>query len=334
MKEINNKTSISIIIPVYNRSSSLITNLTILQNILMELDLIDNIPIILSDDGSNLKEIETIEKYIEESKLNCKFYKHENYGLQENELFLVSKVKTKYAMLVGDDDFLNLDYITKVLFYINRYDVGAIYSNFFVIDRDGNKTNRACRNRLSKDRIYKNANFKLIFLAHQMSGLVFKVEGILEYFNNVSPNLYPQISFMAASAPLGINIHITDCPFACTVLKQKQFNYSIDGLLEDILKNVYAIKINKVERKKLVNYFLIYKSNHFCNANSWIHPYLFLKKVNTYAVVSNNDKYKIILAFLVSYILLPIKLIYRCIFINLLGIYEKKLLLKKGYYKT
>ena len=316
---------LTIIIPTYNNPNALRVNILKLVKFLsVSTDI--SINIIIADDGSKSENRKLNEQFL--CTLNLpyiEYHYHENLGLEANELFLIEKVKTKYAMLLGEDDYLSDKYLNKVFNYLKKYEVGVILSNFFVIDEEGRKTKRACRNRLHKDKLYRIFNYKLMFLAHQMSGIVFQIEGLLDYYKaNVPHNVYPQLSFIANSIEKGVNIHITDCPFACTVLKKRRFNYSVDGLIYDLLLNVIAISKTKKQRRNLINYFLFRWSGQFCNLSSWKSPIKFWKKVNGYSLLTSRERVKIRITFLISYFIAPFRIFYRFGILPLIGKAELK----------
>lgn len=319
--------SLSVIIPTWNNPIVLLKNIDTLTKNLKDIGVYDLVPIIIADDGSNDKNHEIIECSIIKYGKHIQYYYHENIGLERNELYLINKVKTKYVLLLGEDDFLPKKYINKVVYYLQNEPVGTILSNFYVINQKGVKTNRSCRNRIKNDKIYPSGSYNLMFLAHQMSGLVFQTEGIEKYFRNVPDNVYPQLSFVANSINKGVNIHITDSPFACTVLNKKRFNYSVDGLTYDLLKNIIPLPVSSHERSEIFNYYLLHYSNQFCNPKSWKHPVMFLKTVNSYSLINIHERKKIKLTFILSYFIIPFRLVYRLIFIPILGKIEEHFIL-------
>lgn len=331
MKSLNNENSLTIIIPTYNNPIALERNIMLLCDYFGELDL--RIPIIIADDGSTSENHDAIvDALVKINSQAIEYYYHPNMGLEKNELFLISKVTTRYAMLLGEDDYLSIKFLKKVLLYLQNDNVGAIVSNFFAITDDGAKIKRGCRNRLKKDKVYRNSNYKLIFLAHQMSGLIFRVEGLLDYYQkNVDSNVYPQLSFIAHSIDSGINIHITDSPFACTVLRKKRFNYSYDGLIYDLLKNIIAYAKDKKLRKRMINHFLFKWQGQFCNLASWKHPIKFLKNVENYSLLSKIERAKIRTTFICSYFTIPFRLFYRFIILPLIGLREQKTIKYEDY---
>ncbi len=319
-----NESVLTIIIPTYNNPIALKRNLILLNQYFKRLNVC--IPILISDDGSKNENKESIELFLSQMNFEKVEYNyHPNLGIEANELLLIEKVKTKYSMLLGEDDYLQYEYLKKVLNYLNQENIGVILPNFFGINEDGIRLKRGCRNRLRKDKVYSHSNYKLIFLAHQMSGIVFQVDGLYDYYkSNVSSNVYPQLSYIAFSLNKGINIHITDLPFACTVLKKKRFNYSYDGLIYDLLKNIIAYAKSKKLRKKMINHFLLKWQGKFCNLSSWSHPFKFMKCINKYELLYRTERSKIRLTFICSYFTIPFRLFYRFIILPVVGKVEQK----------
>ncbi len=315
---------LTIIIPTYNNPSALCKNLKMLTNYFIDMQ--TAVDIVISDDGSSSENNLAVERFLAElQNPNIRYYYHENIGLEKNELLLIEKVNTKYAMLLGEDDYLPKKYLEKVFGYLNNYEIGAIFANFYAVREDGKKVNRGCRNRLRKDKIFTESNYKLMFLAHQMSGLVFRTEGLSDYYNeNVSSNLYPQLSFVAYSIDKGVCVHITDCPFECTILNKKRFNYAVDDLTYDMLKNVVAIVKTKKERRKLLNYFLLRWSAKFCNLRSWTSPIEFFKRIDEYSLLTKGERRKIKATFVFSYFVAPFRIFYRFVILPIIGKMEQK----------
>lgn len=315
---------LSIIIPTWNNPISLLHNLDLLEESLIKLDAVKTVKVIIADDGSKEENRERFLNGVQKYSICVDYLYHENYGLEKNELFLIENTTTKYAMLLGEDDYLPHAYIQKVLEYLKKDNVGVILANFYAIDEDGQKTNRACRDRIREDRIFDAPDYRLMFLAHQMSGLVFQVDGLLEYYKNVPSNVYPQLSFIGNSIGKGIGIHITDAPFACTVLRKRRFNYSVDGLTYDLLKNVIPLPISEEERNKLINHYLLHWSNQFCNPTSWRRPGKLVETVDSYELLSKGVKSKLKWTFFGSYLAIPFRFVYRLIWIPLIGKMELK----------
>lgn len=324
---------LTIIIPTWNNPNALIYNLNLLEKSILALKKQESVSVIIGDDGSELSNRRIIENALSDFKIDVQYFYHDNLGLEKNELYLIEKVNTKYIMLLGEDDYLPFRYIKKVFMYLNKYEVGAILSNFYVIDENRHKTNRACRNRLKKDKIIRRCKYNSIFLAHQMSGLVFQSAGLLRYYRSVPSNVYPQLSFVANSISRGVVIHITDAPFACTVLKKRRFNYSIDGLAYELLKNVDALPVSNKERSKIIDHYLLNWSNQFCNLESWKQPRAFFNKTRDYKLLKQSEINKIKFTFLLSYVFIPFRVFYRLVILPSIGKMElKRLSHIKGVY--
>ena len=76
---------LSILIPTLNRSNALIKNIKMLDEYICKNNLADEIEIIVSDNGSELKDIQIIKEYIPNVKCRCLFYfQDHNIGFENN----------------------------------------------------------------------------------------------------------------------------------------------------------------------------------------------------------------------------------------------------------
>ena len=119
---------LTIAIPTYNRSFFLDNNL---KQLLKEYD--DNFEIIIQDNASNDKTYKIVEKYI---KLGLPInYERNltNLGWTKNFEICFKKAKTKYMILLGDDDIIVNGGVNVILNNINEYTPDLIFMNAFSI---------------------------------------------------------------------------------------------------------------------------------------------------------------------------------------------------------
>ena len=131
---------LTIAIPTYNRSFFLDNNL---KQLLKEYD--DNFEIIIQDNASNDKTYEIVEKYI---KLGLPInYERNltNLGWTKNFEICFKKAKTKYMILLGDDDIIVNGGVDIILNNINEYNPDLIFMNAFSI-KNYNKEYYASKN--------------------------------------------------------------------------------------------------------------------------------------------------------------------------------------------
>ena len=124
---------LSICIPTYNRSNSLINTL---QSIVSSRGH-NQIQVCVSDNGSDDQTKEVVSKY--KDKLNIKYHRFSNnIGRVKNYLKVIHMADGVFTWLIGDDDLLMPDSINKILnlikmnsrvdfFYINSFNLAAEY---------------------------------------------------------------------------------------------------------------------------------------------------------------------------------------------------------------
>lgn len=125
----DNMTSFSIIVPIYNtKKNYLIESL----NSLISLDY-DNYEIILVDDGSN-EETKKILKDFRKSAKNITIIEQNNSGQYVSRINGVKKAKNQYIIFVDSDDLLSKDALKKIDFILssNKYDVVMYYTCRFI----------------------------------------------------------------------------------------------------------------------------------------------------------------------------------------------------------
>lgn len=301
---------LTVIIPTYKRTNDLIKNLNLLKDIFNQLDVVESIDILISADGSPKEHVEALENYKKESPLGITLYVQEkNLGLSGNELFLVEQVKTQFAMLLGEDDYLNANLVSSELAYIaavKENQVSCIIPNFYGIDENGKRIRRD-RNKQREDKICDTGALEELYQAHQMSGLVFRVEGLSEYYRENAPeNVYPHLIFVGYSMAQGKTVLITKNPFQNTYIKQKSFDYTYDGLTDEIIRIYNCLPFSEKKKTSAIKHFLKKDLTRYCNPKTWLHPRKFLRKVREEYVGSSDEiKAAVKKEFLLSYFKIP-----------------------------
>ncbi len=301
---------LTVIIPTYKRTNDLIKNLNILKDIFNQLDVVESIDILISADGSPKEHVKALENYKKESPLGITLYAQEkNLGLSGNELFLVEQVKTQFAMLLGEDDYLNANLVSSELAYIaavKENHVSCIIPNFYGIDENGKRIRRD-RNKQREDKICNTGALEELYQAHQMSGLVFRVEGLSEYYRKNAPeNVYPHLIFVGYSMAQGKTVLITKNPFQNTYIKQKSFDYTYDGLTDEIIRIYNCLPFSEEKKTSAIKHFLKKDLTRYCNPKTWLHPRKFLRKVREEYVGSSDEiKAAVKKEFLLSYLKIP-----------------------------
>ncbi|MFV0341460.1 MAG: glycosyltransferase family 2 protein [Anaerocolumna sp.] len=115
---------VSIIIPVYNVEKYVLRCLESLR-----MQTLDSIEVIIINDGSKDKSGEICKKYIEDYKLDSKFFYHykENGGLSDARNFGIQFARGKYICFLDSDDFV--EHKTYEMLYL-----AAVENNAFLVE--------------------------------------------------------------------------------------------------------------------------------------------------------------------------------------------------------
>lgn len=194
--------------------------------------------------------------------------------VEANALYVFGNATSNYVMNLGDDDYLEDDYLKKVVSLLDSHsNLGCIIPNFYGITPRPEK--RILLERDKNAPIYRNAGYEACLAVahkgHQLSGLVFYREGLLEeYKKRGVHNIYPFI-FMVAYTCLHYDVyHMSDSHTLVTKVPQnkKDWGYGEDGLMNEIFDNYKRLGLGIWERANLECRFL--------ENNAW--RYLMYKK--------------------------------------------------------
>jgi glycosyltransferase involved in cell wall biosynthesis len=239
---------LSILIPTFNRQSELERNLRLLSAHLVQLDCLDRVEIVVSNnasiDGTDL----ALRRLCDELPVTLSVIsQHINIGLERNTLAVLAQATGRYVMFLGDDDYVTFKFIAKVVDEICKPDaVTAIIPSFlgyfyeknrYVFGRDIDFPTQRFRNGVKS--LVRNAA-----RGHQMSGLVMRNDQLhATYCAAGVSNLYPFIFFLCTALMNGDSLHFTAEPILVTQRPQseKNWDYGDDGLIFDILDNYRAL---------------------------------------------------------------------------------------------
>ncbi len=93
------------------------------------------VDILISDNHSD--DVEKTKSYVQRFKNVKLVIQDRNIGAEKNYRFLVDAAATDWVMLISDDDYIFIDYLERVMKYINDDSVSAIIPNFYPIDASG-----------------------------------------------------------------------------------------------------------------------------------------------------------------------------------------------------
>lgn len=244
-------------IPTYNRIDMLEKNLLLICDFIISNNLMEEACLLISDNASEQNVDKLMERIFQMyPQVSVDYHKNkENIGGIRNTINMFPMCKTKYFLLLGDDDFIEEKYLLKVISILKEDPLAAcIIPSYYNIDLEGKKNGRG-RDIGKKSRSFK-AGFYSCFInswrGHQMSGLVFNMDEIYERIieKNIT-NWYPQIYMLAVNCMRGTAYHVTEFPVKVTrpPQKDKAWGYGANGLIDSIFNNYKLMdEINAAER--------------------------------------------------------------------------------------
>ena len=281
------KKLLQILIPTLNREESLIRNLRNIQQYILDNDLSEKVGVIISDNGSTYDSYAKLYSFVKNYitiDVSC-YHQNENIGIEQNILFLLDRAESEYVMTLGDDDYFTEQYLLISLSYLEKGNYTGIIPNFYLIDAKGEKINTFnYREPIQDDQIYDRKSLWISIRGHQLSCIIFKLEGVAEsYRKNVHPNAYPFIYFIAYNLSRGKMILVTREPFACTMIPKKNWDYSFDNLMGDIACVIDALPYeNKTEKMHQLQVMVRNEVKRFCNEETIKHPFRLFKQISRY----------------------------------------------------
>ena len=158
---------VSIIVPIYNKE-------VLLERCVDSLicQTYPNIEILLIDDGSSDNSW-SICQYYQQKDCRVKPFSKRNGGLSDARNFGLTKATGKWVSFVDADDYVELDFIEKLLGNTDKYDL-SVCCAFFISDKGRRIVNHAQGNciLLDKETIYNKLLYPLITLDQSKMSLL------------------------------------------------------------------------------------------------------------------------------------------------------------------
>lgn len=244
-------TFIDILIPTYNREKFLLKNLNLLTNSIKGNNLQSEVGIIISDNCSTDGTRKSVENFIKaNSDFKISYYlQKKNGGTTPSIIFLVGKSAAPYFMILGDDDYLDNNYLKATIEILkNDKDVKCILNSYKKIDLNGN----LIKSDIYKNKIYEKGFQNIYSNIHKMnilSGIVIKNENMYKLLiEKKVTNLYPHIFMACYSCLFGKTVYVADYPHLVTTNNIQYWNYDSLGLLNDVYENFKLLPITNLER--------------------------------------------------------------------------------------
>lgn len=243
---------LSILIPTYNRAEFLKKNIELLYHHIIKGNLENEIEILISNNYSSDNTHELVNNFIKSNRvIQIRYYLQEkNLGLERNALFVLGVAKGDYVMFLGDDDFIEFEYLVLSLDHLKKHPLtSCVVPNYIPVDIKGIKIgpgrDDTCTDSLTKAG-FSNC-LKNSWRGHQLSGLFFRREGLYDiYRERKVSNIYLFIFFVSISCLKGDTYHFTKFPVKVTQPGQekKDWNYGKDGLLNEVFDNYRKLPVN------------------------------------------------------------------------------------------
>jgi glycosyltransferase involved in cell wall biosynthesis len=251
---------LSILIPTYNREKEVIYTIKLLDEYITKLN--SDIEIIVSDNCSTDNTFKEIERLSKELNTKITLYRQDkNIGLEKNALFVLEKSNAKYVMYIGDDDYIQEEYLKSVVEKLKQQDLSCIVPSILAVT----KNNEIIRGRnigspISEfDKGFK-ATLHMFTLGNQLSGITLLRENTLEsYISNGGNNLYPFMYFVGFNCMRGKSMHLTTYPVRVTEGAKKYWGYGEDGLLGDVFQNSKMLFPNSYIKRFLLEVSVLRK---------------------------------------------------------------------------
>jgi glycosyltransferase involved in cell wall biosynthesis len=232
-----------------------------LINIILNNQLQDKVQLVISNNRSNDDTFAYLEELKQQNhtKLDITvFHQETNIGSVNNVLYLIHNSNSETVLFLGDDDFLDVDFLPEVIRQLNtNVQLSCIVPSNKGITEDGELIGFG-RDLHLPSKLY-DAGFdsclQNAWRGHQLSGLVFKRASISVAIKQYGVNnLYLFIFIVGLSAYQGQLLHLTEFPVLVTRPPQnkKEWGYGEDGLISEIFDNFKRLPgLSRSQRTRL-----------------------------------------------------------------------------------
>jgi abequosyltransferase len=248
---------IDILIPTFNRCTSLKKNLLVLNELLKNENLNEQFQVLVSNNCSS----DNTESMLNDIGSHLCFRlivytQTKNIGLEPNAVFLLANSTSDYVIYLGDDDYLPEGYLTRIYQLVKEDpNLGVVIPGFTTVDVDGNT--RIGRKKLETDVVCGRGFLSVLKFStygHQLSGLALRRHELLKTYveNPELRNIYPFIYFVAKNNFEFKTVYAPRFQVLVSVSNTKDWLYDEMGLLCEVLKN-YNILFKDSLAKQIVS---------------------------------------------------------------------------------
>ncbi len=235
---------LTILIPTYNRAAFLKQNLQQLCTDIARNHLEAEVGILVSNNVSpdnTIAAVAAVQGAWPGVRLTL-VNQAENIGSVRNVLFLLGAADSDYVLYTGDDDYLHEDFLLKVVSLAREGQISLAVPSNVAVTVVGELVGYGRDINLPERRLEQGFLSCLFFAwrGHQMSGLLFRREGLMELCRkHAIENMYLFIYLVAVSALRGPAVHLTANPVKVSTPAQqaKGWSYGDDGMMGEVFIN-------------------------------------------------------------------------------------------------
>lgn len=248
---------IDILIPTYQRADALLGNLKHILGRIQEEGVEQHYRIIVSDnassDGTQGGVRALMDRVNGPRQLIAYHRNEENIGLEGNVVQVACLANSDFVLWCGDDDFFAEGYLRFLVETLGvRPRVGCVIPGLATLHRDGSvEVGRTESFDMREFAPGYASVYTLSHLAHQMSGLLFKRDGLLEEYlaKPEYRNPYLFIYFAANRLLQYEAVYAPSFATRVTGFNDKAWSYNSIGLLDEVFKSYLALRPACSERE-------------------------------------------------------------------------------------
>lgn len=243
------RSMLTILIPTYKRSAQLRQNLVQLCTFIRANHLESEVAILVSNNCSPDDTIEVVAA-VQGSWLGITLSLENqpvNIGSVCNVLFLLGAAESRYVLFLADDDYIDEVFLQRVVLLCREGEVSLAVPANVAVSVTGEPLGYGRDGGMPERRLAKGFRSCLFFAwrGHQMSGLLFKREGLMDLCRkHAIENMYLFIYLVAVSALRGPAVHLTGSPVLVSTPTQqaKGWGYGDDGLMDAVFINFACLE--------------------------------------------------------------------------------------------
>lgn len=265
---------LDILIPTFNRKKLVVSNVKYLQQEIKRYELDELVNIIVSDNCSDDGTYEAIEAHRPVSNIEL-LRQEKNVGLENNALSLLNASSSDYIMYIGDDDLVPEGYLKEVVDkLIVNSDIGLVIPGISAKYFDDSEI--PVRGIGQKEYLAPkgfNTQMKYAYLTHQLSGCVFKREGLYKAYQTIGnhKNIYPFIFFALKCQEKYCTLYLPEMKVTVLEGNKKDWAYNQVGLLDEIAKNYNSVFGNNCFKVSLCLILICTKQSWRLRTNSFFY---------------------------------------------------------------